>query len=261
MSRATIASPGTDEALSLPQTARRRSWPSEIGAVFLKDLRSEFRTRSALFAILLFAMTALVVVSFTIRPIGLGLTVDREFREVETEMRRLLLSAVLWLILFFSAMSGLARSFVKEEDARTALALRLAARPLAVYFGKLVFNVALLLAVAAIVTPFFLIFFQPAVGNGGLLLAEVVFGCATMAATVTILGAIVARAGSGSALFTALAFPLLLFVLVLAIRGTAGALAGGSESVQARNQLPALVSYMVAMITASAMLFEHVWKA
>ena len=48
---------------------------------------------------------------------------------------------------------------------------------------------------------------------------------------------------------------------MLAIRGTAGALAGGQGAVDARNQLPALVSYMVAMVTASALLFEHVWKA
>ena len=51
------------------------------------------------------------------------------------------------------------------------------------------------------------------------------------------------------------------FCLVLAIRGTAGALAGGTDAVQERNQLPVLVSYMVAMVTASAMLFEPVWRA
>ena len=48
------------------------------------------------------------------------------------------------------------------------------------------------------------------------------------------------------------------FVLGIA---TAGALAGGADALQGRNQLPALVSYMVAMITASALLFEQVWRA
>src|SRR5439155_21615059 len=119
----------------------------------------------------LVAMTALVVVSFTVPTIGLGFTEDAQFRSGDTAARRVLLSSLLWLILFFSAMSGLARSFVKEEEARTALALRLAARPLAVYFGKLVFNVALLLVVAAVVTPFFLLFFQPGIGSVALMIA------------------------------------------------------------------------------------------
>ena len=55
-----------------------------------------------------------------------------------------LLAALLWIILFFAATSGLARVFVKEEDAHTAKTLRLAARPLAVFAGKLLFNLILL---------------------------------------------------------------------------------------------------------------------
>src|SRR5438067_13118245 len=108
MSRSSIISPGTAEALSAPGAARGRSWPAEIGAVFLKDLRSEFRTRSALFAILLFALTTLVVVSFLVPTHGFGMYQDRDFRIVESSMSRLLLSALLWLILFFSALARLA---------------------------------------------------------------------------------------------------------------------------------------------------------
>src|SRR5262245_56069043 len=99
MSRASIVTPAA-EAVAVPRAVRHRNWPSEVGAVFVKALRSEFRTRSAIFAILLFAMTTLVVVSFTVPTHGLGLDQDRDFRVLESGMRRLLLSALLWLILF-----------------------------------------------------------------------------------------------------------------------------------------------------------------
>ena len=59
-----------------------------------------------------------------------------------------------------------------------------------------------------------------------------------------------------------MAFPLLILVLVLCIRLTAIALGmeppqGGTE----RNLITGLVSYLVAMVVASAMLFEQVWTA
>ncbi len=70
-----------------------------------------------------FSVTALAVVSFSVSPYAL----DPEAK-----------AAFLWIVLFFSAMSGgLSRSFVREEETRTALALRLSASADAVYVGKL----------------------------------------------------------------------------------------------------------------------------
>jgi len=255
--------------LKTPAAARlavSRSWARELGAVFRKDVSSELRSRSALYSVLLFALVSLALISFLPVTEGIGLTLFANFalgRAVpgDTYARSLLLASLLWIVFFFSAISGMARTFVKEEERRTVLALQLAARPLAVYFGKLLFNVVLLEAVAAVVLPLFVILFHPKVTSGGMLVAEVALGCAALAASATILGAIVARSGSGSALFAALAFPVILFVLVLAINGTAGALAGGQEMAKVRNQIPALVSYLVAMVTVSAMLFEQVWQA
>ena len=100
-----------------------------------KELRSELRSRVALNAVGLFALTTLVAVAYQIGPY-----------RIHAEDRPHLLAALLWIILFFAALSGLARVFVKEEDAHTAKTLRLAARPLAVLLGKLLFNLLLLLA-------------------------------------------------------------------------------------------------------------------
>jgi heme exporter protein B len=238
-----------------------RSWTREILAVFTKDVRSELRTPGAVLSIVLYALIALVVISFTVQTYGWGLTQRPDFTTGDTLVRRLLLAALLWIILFFSAISGMARVFAKEEERRTALLLRLAARPLAVYFGKLLFNVMLLGGVGAVVAPLFVLFFQPRIASGGLLVAEIAAGCVAMAATATILGAIVARSGGSSPLLGALAFPLLLVVLVIAINGTAGAFAGGEAAGKARNQLIGMVSYMVTIVTISAMLFEQVWEA
>src|SRR5690349_492211 len=94
-------------------------------AVLEKDLRAELRNRAAVNAILLFAVTALVVVGMALGP---------------AKLSGVLSAALLWVVLFFAAFSGLAHVFLHEEETNTAMALRLSAPASAVYAGKLAFN-------------------------------------------------------------------------------------------------------------------------
>ncbi|MDD3733191.1 MAG: heme exporter protein CcmB, partial [candidate division Zixibacteria bacterium] len=94
-------------------------------AVYSKDMKVELRSKYAFNAILMFGITTLAVVSFTLGQSGLSAS---------------LLAALFWIIMFFAAMAGLAQVFVREEETGTVLALRLAADPTAVYLGKLFFN-------------------------------------------------------------------------------------------------------------------------
>jgi heme exporter protein B len=223
------------------------SWVAEVGAIFAKDARSEFRSRAALNGILLFALTTLAVISFSLT--AQGMTPGSKAR---------VLASLLWIVLFFSAMSGLPRVFVKEEDSRTVLALRLTARPSVVFVGKLLFNVALLLAVTLVVVPLFAILMDPVIKRGDRFLAILVFGMGGLAGAATLLAALVAKTTNRSSLFVVLAFPILLPVLVCAINGTIGAFLG-TGATEVRAYLEVLVAYLLAMVTASLMLFEYVW--
>ncbi len=60
------------------------------------------------------------------------------------EDRPFLLSVLLWIVIFFAALAGLDRSFVKEEESHTAPLLRLAAAPSVVWAGKLLYNLVLI---------------------------------------------------------------------------------------------------------------------
>lgn len=214
----------------------------EAVSVLAKDITSEFRTRYALSAVLLFAVTALAVVSFSVSPYSL---------EADAQ------SAFLWTVLFFSAMTGLSRSFVREEEARTALALRLAAAPEAVYLGKLLFNVALQAAVSAVVVPLFVLLMDISVPSPGLLAASAAMGTLALASSSTIVAAIVSRANSRGALFAVLAFPITLPGLASAVRSSAVALSGTGS---ARGDLVTLAAYSALMIASSLLLFDYVWN-
>jgi len=212
------------------------------GAVFAKDIRSEFRTRYAINTIALFAVTALTAVSFAVGGVGVGPSIH---------------ASLLWVVVYFSAMSGLARAFVREEEAGTAMALRLSAPPNAVYLGKLVFNLVLLIGLEIIVVPMFCIMMNMRVEAWGLLIAVLLLGSVGMSAAATMVAAIVSKANAKGALFAVLSFPIMLPLLVAGIHGTRLALngyAGGFGDVRL------LVAYAGVMVTASLMLFPVAWK-
>ena len=168
------------------------------------------------------------------------------------------MSALLWIILFFAATSGLSRVFVKEEDAHTAKTLRLAARPLAVLGGTYLFNLILLLALYALIVPLYCALMGYAVrGVGGLVLV-LVAGAVALAATTTIVAAIIARASGSTTLFAILSVPLVLPLLVMLIQGTKAA-AASSELAAVLPALQGIVSLGGATMIVSVYLFPVVW--
>ncbi len=218
----------------------------ETMAVFAKDMRCEFRTRVAFNSLALFAVTTLAAVSYTIGPYGIA-EADRPY----------LLGALLWIVVFFAAMAGLDRSFVKEEETHTAPLLRLAARPLVVWGGKLLFNTVTLALLMAILVPLYVVLMGLSVRTPGWFILVLAAGCLALAVTTTIVAAIVARAMSRGALFAVLSVPLLLPLLVFLIQGTRAAIEGRVPDVLAA--LRAVVSLGGVMTVASAFLFPVVW--
>jgi heme exporter protein B len=226
--------------------ARRSSgYVTDVWAVFAKEIQSELRTRYALNAMLLFAVTSVVVVGFsTAKAAPDGFTVG----------------ALFWIVLYFSAMSALAHVFVKEEDTQTGLALRLAARPSAVYFGKLLFNTVLLAALAGLVTPLFIAVVGMHIYQWGIFWLTFGLGVAGLAGATTLIAAIVARASIRGALFAVLSFPILLPMLLAAVGATQAAM-DPVGAAAAGDELRLLAAYGVAMTTGSWLLFDFVWWA
>lgn len=242
----------------------RKAWLQEAVAVFLKECRTEWRTRVALSGVGLFLLGGLVL-------IGLAF----QGRKVDIDAA----AALLWILLLFTAATGLGRGFVQETERGTVLALRLHARATAVWVGKFAFNAALLLALGALATPLLLgaLAVDTSGANYGTLSCVLGLGSIGVAAVFTTTSALVAQSSSrGGALLAALSFPVLVPALFCGVGGTKTALGVSlSEKMIAtlsRPQLMAQVwndsfesisilgSYGVIAITTSLLLFDYVWN-
>ena len=213
--------------------------------IFLKDSRSELRTRYALNALFMFVVTALSVILFSLGSESVSHDV---------------LAGMLWVIIFFSSMSGLSRAFVAEEERGTVATLQLIARPAPVYVGKLLFNFVLTLSLNIVISLLYILFITNfVVLSPTIFWTTIVLGSCAIASSSTIIAAIIAKANTKGTLYPVLSFPVMLPMLITVIKATQLSIEGAFFS-EALGEFQILVSYTVVIVAVSAVLFEFVWK-
>jgi len=214
-------------------------------AVVIKDVRSEIRTRYAVNALLMFVITSITTILLALR---------------EDYISPEILSGMFWVVIFFTAMSGLSRIFVSEEERGTTLTLQLVASPSVVYFGKLIFNSGLTLVLSSAVSILYLIFFPTfIIKSMAIFILTILLGSLGFAAAGTIIAAIIAKANTKGTLYPVLSFPILFPLLIEVMKSTEYALSGESF-VSALGEFQILIAYLMVVVAGSYLLFDYVWK-
>lgn len=208
-----------------------------------KDLQVEFRNRSSFNVAFAFAGITTLAVSLVAGGSPLSPLVH---------------ALMLWIILFFSAMNGLLHIFTREEEEGTALFLMLNTGAEAVFASKLIFNVVLFLLLEALVTPLYLFFLQVPVASILLLVLTIAAGGMAIACSVTLLAAMVAKAGGKGSLFTVISFPIILPILLVNITTTLAALEKPWPG-PVSNVL-FLLAFSTGVTVLSFLLFHFIWQ-
>jgi len=216
-----------------------------IFAVFMKDWQSELRTRYAINSLAMFILVTISVILFSIG---------------QEKVSESLTGGLFWVVIFFSAMSGLSRAFVSEEERGTTLTLQLIAAPSTIYFGKLLFNLALVFIMnIAIAILYYLLFESFVLESFSLFMLSLFFGSIGIAVSSTLIAAIISKANTKGTLYPVLSFPILLPLILTLMELTKFAIDGDlvSDSIV---EIAVLVCYDVIMLTAGYMLFDFIWK-
>ncbi len=213
--------------------------------VFRKDWQSELRTRYAINALAMFILVTISVILFSIG---------------QENISEYLTGGLLWVVIFFSAMSGLSRAFVSEEERGTTMTLQLVAPPSVIFSGKLIFNIVLVFLMNIAITFLFVILFDSfAIRNYSLFFAAFFLGNVGIAVSSTIIAAIISKTGSRGTLYPVLSFPILLPLILTLLELTKFAIDG--EIIEdSLVEIFVLISYDVVMLTASYLLFDFIWK-
>jgi len=177
--------------------------------VMRKDLTVEVRSREIVYTTIFFAVSCVLVFAFAL---------VKEGRPLEDAA-----AGIMWISVAFAGTLALGRTFERERHAETLRALMLApaSRP-AIYVGKLLGIVLLLLVVEAVLVPLVGLLFHAPIANSPFRLAALlVLGTIGFSAVGTLFAAMLVRARSRDVMLPILLYPITIPVIIAGVRGTA----------------------------------------
>jgi len=224
------------------QQAKSNYWKA-IAAITWKDLAAELRSRELLSAMLVFSLLVILIFNFAL--------------ELDIATRRTVTSGVLWTTFAFAGTLGLNRSMAVEKDRGCLDGLLLA--PVdrsAIYFGKVISNLAFMLIVEAIVLPIYSVLYNINLFQPGLLMV-ILLGSIGYVTVGTLLSSMAVQTRTRDMLLPILLFPVVVPILIAAVKASGGYLTGANMD-EILPWLNLLIAYDVIFTAIAFMVFDYV---
>ncbi len=208
-----------------------------------KDLRLEFRTRTAFVSALAFTALVLAIFNFARDPTAVA-AID-------------MAPGILWITFCFAGLLGLNRAFALERENRAIDGLMLApVSRTALYLGKLLGNLAFVGLVEAVALPLFALFFNvPLWPILAPLLGVIALATIGFAALGTLLSAIAVNTRFAELMLPVLMLPFLVPPITAAVQVTSRLFAGRPMDEMAA-WLKLLVGYDIVVLAAAILVFD-----
>jgi len=214
-----------------------------IWVLLSKDLLSEWRTREAFTAALVFALMVLVAFNF-----AFDLRLDRA---------EAVAPGLLWTTFLFAALLALGRGFARERDRGTLEGLLLA--PIdrgALYIAKLLANTISVLLVEAVTLPIFSALFAVHFDWPRLAIVATL-GALGFCGVGTLFAAMATNTRAREVMLPVLLLPIALPVIMATVKATA-AVTGAGGATDDLPWLNLLAAFDAIFIALSFLAFEHV---
>jgi heme exporter protein B len=207
-----------------------------------KDLAIEFRTRTAFFSAVVFALLGIVIFYFAWDPTAVA-AID-------------LAPGVLWVIFTFAGLLGLHRSFGVEMADRAIDGLLGAPVPReSIYLGKALANLIFVGAVEAIAIPAVALFYNMPFGGQGWAIALIALLASIGLVSVgTLFSAMAVNTRLAELLLPMLSLPFFVPVVMPAAQATARLLAGRPVA-EVASWMRILVAFDIAFVVACMLAF------
>ena len=232
-----------EQATTAPRQLAKSNYWKAIAAITWKDLAAELRSRELLSAMLVFSLLVILIFNFAL--------------ELDITTRRAVTSGVLWTTFAFAGTLGLNRSMAVEKDRGCLDGLLLA--PVdrsAIYFGKVISNLAFMLIVEAIVLPVYSVLYNINLFQPGLLLV-ILLGSVGYTAVGTLLSSMAVQTRTRDVLLPILLFPVVVPILIAAVKASGGYLTGADMD-EILPWLNLLIAYDVIFTAIAFMVFDYV---
>ena len=215
----------------------------QIMAVTRKDIISEFRTREIIVSVLMFTLLVIIIFNFA-------------FGGTQSIMNAAA-PGMLWITFAFAGVLALNRSFIveKEEGCLEGLMVSPVSREI-IYSGKMLGSLVFMLVVEVVALPIFALLF-----NLNVITLQII--SITLLATIgfvacgTLFSALAVKTKARELVLPILFLPIIIPVIIAAVKASATALSGGSWSDMA-GWLVVIVAFDAVFIVVSLWVFNFV---
>ncbi|KAA9331237.1 heme exporter protein CcmB [Adhaeribacter soli] len=217
----------------------------EVIYLVQKDFILEWRQKYAFNGMLLYVGSTVYIcyLSFSLRFSGLQVPVW---------------NALYWIILLFTAVNAISKSFTQENRGRLLYFYSLVS-PQGVILAKIAYNAALMLVLALLCFLFYAVIIGNPVQDVPMFLVSILLGALGFATSLTLISGIAAKAANSSALMAVLSFPVMAPMLLMLMSLSKNAIDGLDRSLS-MDELGTLGAINVIVIATSYMLFPYLWR-
>lgn len=177
----------------------------------------------------------------------------------QTSVNEATWSALFWLSILFANVTGIAKSFIGEKKGLLMYYYSIAS-PQAIILSKIIYNVVLSLALSILGYGLFSIFISNPVEEIGLFLLTLTLSSFGFSASLSLISAIAAKTNNSNILMAVLSFPVIIALLLMAIKLTKNALDGLALSAS-QDELLNLLAINSIMVALAYLLFPYIWRS
>lgn len=219
---------------------------SPLITLLKKEFQIEIRNGSALAGLALY-LTSTIFICYLVFWIN------------HNQLSPLVWSALYWIILMFTLISTVAKSFIGEKKGLFIYYYSIVS-PQTIILAKILYNTFLAISLSLIGLLLFALFLGNPVEDMGVFVLVASMASFGFAASLSLLSAIASKAENGAVLMAVLSFPVIISILFLAIRATKNCIDGlGFSACQDEIITMAAINCLIASI--SYLLFPYIWRS
>ncbi len=214
--------------------------------LLLYQFRSEFRKKSIFFSLLLY-LASLVFINY----LALGIQ--------NRSLAPGIWSALFWVALLSALVNAVAKSFINEKPGALGYLYSLAS-PEQIIVSKVVYGFILCIGISFAGYFFFSLWLTNPIEDVPLFFLTLVLTSFGFSATLSILSAIASKTNNGSMVMAILSFPIIIGILLMAIKITKNCIDGLDQSVSS-DELLILTAINLLAAAITYLLFPYIWRS
>ncbi|AQG78342.1 heme exporter protein CcmB [Spirosoma montaniterrae] len=218
----------------------------QMGALMRKEFLLEWRQRYALNGMLLYIVGAVFVCYLS-------------FNARRGQLTPIVWNTLFWIILLFTAINAIAKSFVQERAGRQLYYYTLAS-PQQIILAKIGYNMALMAVLALLGFSTYAFVLGNPVADVPLYLLTLALGAVGFAASLTLVSGIASKAENPATLMAVLSFPIILPLLLMLLKISKNAMDGLDRSIS-YGEIGTVVAIDAIVLTLSILLFPFLWRS